>query len=1102
MLTTTIIQAQIINEYKQENNSKFYKKITLTFSENDFIFKTLGEYDIVYLNEAGVLNEIGKPMLPIKNILVAIPENMKPTSVQIINLTQKDLQYSFNIIPAQKPQKTELFIKNTHYFKDQYFYQLDQYYPSKTLELSGVTDFAGQAIAIIRVCPLQYNPALKSLKLLINISFTIECEKGYTCGDYLPINFSEQEIKEYQQKIKNMVINPEDVMLKKSYNLKSRNLEPGNYDYVIITQSSWVSAFQMLLNWKTKKGIPATIVTTEWIYANYSGSTNKEKIKAFIQDANTNWGTIYFLLGGDIDVIPCHYRTFSSVDPESVPTDTYYADYDNDWMCEVNIGRASVTGPGNNAGGIENFINKILTYEKNPPATNYAKNISLFGFDLDAVTDGEDCKIDIDNLYIPSSWTVNSVYDSYSGDHENAVKQAVNNGQNLINHIDHSNYNVMGAGYFNHGWYLDTSEVDAFSNGNKQSILYSIGCWAEAFDYDNCIAEHFVRDTNGGGVGFVGNTRYGWYLQGFDDYLSLRYDRYFFRSLFNQNHYKLGDLFSDHKMDAYFSITQNDYNKYIFTELNLLGDPELPIWLNNPASFVVLHPNEIPIGPTSFTVHVETTTGSNIQNAYVCLWKANEVYLTGLTNSNGNITFNFSTSSPGIMNVTVTKQDYLPYEGYVITGNQPPVAPFNPNPSNGTTGVNINADLSWNCSDPDGDPLTYNVYFGTSSNPPLVSSNQSSTNYDPGTMNFNTTYYWKIVAFDSSSSTIGPIWSFTTEINDPPYTPSNPSPTNGATNVDINADISWTGGDPNGDTVNYDIYFGTSSPPPLIYQNYEYTTYDPGTMQYNTTYYWKIKAIDVHGFETIGPEWYFITEDEPSNYPPGFSNENPSDGSTNVPITISLLSIYIYDKEGDSFNWSIETSPFIGSSNGNNENNGTKSCTITGLNYNTTYTWFVNATDKGSGKKTTKTFTFTTVPFSNNPPNKPVIQGPIRGDKGVQYTFTFTSIDPDGDNIKYFINWGDSTITNWTSFYASGETYSEKHTWNTTGNFIIKAKAKDTSGVESDWATFEITIPRDKSINGLFLKLLNINPRILLLFKIIFKQIKIFFLNNFFHSLQ
>lgn len=100
--------------------------------------------------------------------------------------------------------------------------------------------------------------------------------------------------------------------------------------------------------------------------------------------------------------------------------------------------------------------------------------------------------------------------------------------------------------------------------------------------------------------------------------------------------------------------------------------------------------------------------------------------------------------------------------------------------------------------------------------------------------------------------------------NQPPYTPSNPSPSNHATGVSIYVDLSWSGGDPDvGDTVTYDVYFGTSTPPPLVSNDQSATTYDLGTLNYGTTYYWKIVATDNHGATTEGPIWDFTTQSAP-----------------------------------------------------------------------------------------------------------------------------------------------------------------------------------------------------------------------------------------------
>jgi len=99
--------------------------------------------------------------------------------------------------------------------------------------------------------------------------------------------------------------------------------------------------------------------------------------------------------------------------------------------------------------------------------------------------------------------------------------------------------------------------------------------------------------------------------------------------------------------------------------------------------------------------------------------------------------------------------------------NNPPNAPSNPSPVDNSTGVDLNADLGWSCSDPDGHSMTYDVYFGTTSTPPLVFSGYGDTNFSLGELTSGTTYYWKIVAKDKpptgdAKTTSSPIWKFTT----------------------------------------------------------------------------------------------------------------------------------------------------------------------------------------------------------------------------------------------------------------------------------------------------------------------------------------------------
>ena len=139
-------------------------------------------------------------------------------------------------------------------------------------------------------------------------------------------------------------------------------------------------------------------------------------------------------------------------------------------------------------------------------------------------------------------------------------------------------------------------------------------------------------------------------------------------------------------------------------------------------------------------------------------------------------------------------------------------------------------------------------------------TNVSDTGLTPGT-----TYYYRAWSYVQGSEQWSDSYAQTlattgTATNNPPRLPSNPSPANHTANVSINADLSWTGGDPDaGDTVTYDVYFGTNATPPLVRNDQLGTIYDPGTLNYNTKYYWKVVTTDNHGVTTAGPVWDFST---------------------------------------------------------------------------------------------------------------------------------------------------------------------------------------------------------------------------------------------------
>jgi uncharacterized protein (TIGR02145 family)/uncharacterized repeat protein (TIGR02543 family) len=220
--------------------------------------------------------------------------------------------------------------------------------------------------------------------------------------------------------------------------------------------------------------------------------------------------------------------------------------------------------------------------------------------------------------------------------------------------------------------------------------------------------------------------------------------------------------------------------------------------------------------------------------------------------------------------------------------NLPPASPSNPIPENESTGQSIETNLSWTCTDPESDPLTYDVYFGTEATPAQVATGQSETTFDPGTLEYNTQYFWQIVAHDDKGNTTeGEVWSFTTEEeNLPPAAPANPNPENEAIDQPIETQLSWTCTDPENDPITYDVYFGTEATPALVATGQSETTFNPGTLDYNTQYFWKIVAHDGQGNITEGEVWSFTTESQSSTFNCGDDFTDARDGQTYSTVQI------------------------------------------------------------------------------------------------------------------------------------------------------------------------------------------------------------------------
>jgi len=388
--------------------------------------------------------------------------------------------------------------------------------------------------------------------------------------------------------------------------------------------------------------------------------------------------------------------------------------------------------------------------------------------------------------------------------------------------------------------------------------------------------------------------------------------------------------------------------------------------------------------------------------------------------------------------------------------NKAPIAPSNPSPSNNATNQPLTVTLSWDCSDPDGDAITYDVYFGTSSNPPKLSTNQSGKTLSKGNLSAGTTYYWKVVAKDSKGGTIeGPVWSFTTQSNRAPNQPSVPDPYNYSTNNETDLTLSWECSDPDGDAITYDVYFGTNSNPTTrVSAGQTGKTLNRSNLSIGTTYYWKVVAKDSKGATTEGPVWRFTTQGNRAPNTP--SNPSPSNNATNQPITVTL-SWDCSDPDGDTVTYDVYFGTSSNPTTKESAGSSSKAISKSGLSYNTTYYWKVIAKDSKGATTEGPVWRFTTQ--SNRAPNTPSNPSPSNNamNQPLTMTLSWDCSDPDGDTLTYDVYFGTSSNpTAKASTSQSGKTLS-KGNLSAGTTYYWKVVAKDVKGAITEGPVWTFT---------------------------------------------
>jgi hypothetical protein len=497
----------------------------------------------------------------------------------------------------QEPiSSTNIYTETT---ADPQVYERNDFYPYKDFDYLGTQYYCGYAIALFNVYPIRYNPV--SRELIAYDSFEL-----YLHGSFDPSEAERQSLfsskhPQTLQILQDMIHNPETISTYSNAaqnRYASRNLDPADAkQMIVITSASRIPWFTEYISWRESKGISTGIYSTEFIYANYDGVDNADKVRNFIIDAYlTSLGTSnqleYVILGGDDEVVPERgvFGRVGSTEDNHMPSDLYYSNLDGTWNAngneiygemqddtdlipELHIGRF----PAETLAEFQNIFNKITYYVDN---STYSNNIAVFfgeNLNPDPLTWGGDYKDDVAQ-YLPDEYAFSTHYErdgSYSGAY---VVESINNGANVMNHMGHSNETfLMGQG---------NNSVSLLQN-TEYGFLYSQGCYPAAFDQrtsgdGESIGEHLLT-SSGALFAFVGNTRYGWYMPGGIDGASQYYDRQFFIGLYQMNMRELGKALTYSREQNLNAALTNDVMRWCYMEQILFGDPSVEVKLPNPS---------------------------------------------------------------------------------------------------------------------------------------------------------------------------------------------------------------------------------------------------------------------------------------------------------------------------------------------------------------------------------------------------------------------------------------------------------------------------------------------------------------------------------------
>ena len=395
-------------------------------------------------------------------------------------------------------------------------------------------------------------------------------------------------------------------------------------DYLVITHTDFSAAVEPLADHRAAEGLRTAVVDVQDVYDEFSyGVFDPNAIHDFLAYAYANWRSpapTYVLLVGD--------GTYDFKDnlgygePNYIPPYLAYVDpwmgetaADNRYVCisggdilpDMHIGRLPVKTAAQATG----LVDKILNYEKSPPAGDWNRNVLFVTDDPDGAGDFYALSDTIADNYLPALYTPDRVYYGLAP-HEtpasakSAIIDAINEGRLLVNYIGHSNINFWAAERL-----FEVDDIGSLTNGGRQPVMvpmtsldgYYIKPSPAGMD-NSSLGESVVRAAGGAAIASWSPSGLG--VATGHDFLN----RGLYEAIFSNGIIRLGPATTQAKL--YLFQNTGSYRELIDTYV-LLGDPALV--LNSPDDDCDGILNELDNCPTVANPDQADTDGDGIGDA-------------------------------------------------------------------------------------------------------------------------------------------------------------------------------------------------------------------------------------------------------------------------------------------------------------------------------------------------------------------------------------------------------------------------------------------------------------------------------------------------------